>query len=453
MERDEPRDQDEDVASPQSSVEPADPYRPHGRSAPTPPRPPRTPTRRRYRARPPTAPEAARLDDRRPEAYAGRCTQTARPKHGEPADDAPSSASPRGGAPTPRYAAPARTAPPDRARLGGTPRRGDLPVHPYPGARRAPRLPACPRPRSSPPAGRCGPRDRVATTRHAGARPGAARSGWSGCGPGRREQERRHDLATVRRTSAACGRSPWSTPRAAPARRWPRSCSAMTFGQNRGGYVLAWDNNETQGTLGMRAQQDFHARTVRDLLRDLDQFRRRARPGRRPVAVRARPGARACSTCSPPTSRPPRARCSPPRAFREIREVVGRFYKLILVDTGNNVRAENWQAAVDATDQLVITMSARNDSAETAARLLDHLEQTGRQRARAAGGHRRDDAAAPQGRQPARDRAALRRARAGSCCGCRTTGTSTPAPRCATRGVAGEPAGWLRVAAAVAEGL
>jgi len=66
------------------------------------------------------------------------------------------------------------------------------------------------------------------------------------------------------------------------------------------------------------------------------------------------------------------------RAFREIREVVGRFYKLILVDTGNNVRAENWQAAVDATDQLLITMSARNDSAETAARLLDHLEQTGR---------------------------------------------------------------------------
>jgi MinD-like ATPase involved in chromosome partitioning or flagellar assembly len=42
------------------------------------------------------------------------------------------------------------------------------------------------------------------------------------------------------------------------------------------------------------------------------------------------------------------------------------------------LRADNWQAAVDATDQLVVTMSARNDSAETAARLLDHLEQTGR---------------------------------------------------------------------------
>ena len=65
---------------------------------------------------------------------------------------------------------------------------------------------------------------------------------------------------------------------------------AMTFGQKRGGYVLAWDNNETQGTLGMRAQQDFHARTVRDLLRDLRPVPGRARPGRRPVAVRARPG-------------------------------------------------------------------------------------------------------------------------------------------------------------------
>jgi hypothetical protein len=42
------------------------------------------------------------------------------------------------------------------------------------------------------------------------------------------------------------------------------------------------------------------------------------------------------------------------------------------------VRAENWQAAIDATDQLVITLSARNDSAETAARLLDHLDQIGR---------------------------------------------------------------------------
>jgi len=66
------------------------------------------------------------------------------------------------------------------------------------------------------------------------------------------------------------------------------------------------------------------------------------------------------------------------RAFRDLRDVITRFYKLIIVDTGNNVRADNWRAAIDATDQLIVTVPARNDSAETAARMLDHLDLTDR---------------------------------------------------------------------------
>jgi MinD-like ATPase involved in chromosome partitioning or flagellar assembly len=150
-----------------------------------------------------------------------------------------------------------------------------------------------------------------------------------------------------------------------------------TFGQTRGGFVLAWDNNETQGTLGMRAQPDLHARTVRDLLRDLDRFREGGgRIGELAAYIRSQDEAMFDVLASDEGATAGEMLTA--RAFREIRDVVGRFYKLILVDTGNNVRAENWQAAIDATDQLVITMSARNDSAETAARLLDHLEQTGR---------------------------------------------------------------------------
>ena len=109
-------------------------------------------------------------------------------------------------------------------------------------------------------------------------------------------------------------------------------------------------------------------------------------------------------------------------AFAEIREVVSRFYKLIFVDTGNNVRAQNWQAAIDATDQLVVTMSARNDSAETAARMLDHLEQTGRQRLVRQAVTRGVDAADPQGHRPAGDPAALRGADPGGAAGARTSG-------------------------------
>jgi MinD-like ATPase involved in chromosome partitioning or flagellar assembly len=154
---------------------------------------------------------------------------------------------------------------------------------------------------------------------------------------------------------------------------------AMTFGQKRGGYVLAWDNNETQGTLGMRAQQDFHARTVRDLLRDLEHFRGAGgRVGDLSQYVRAQGEGMFDVLASDESATGGEMLTA--LAFADIREVVSRFYKLIMVDTGNNVRAQNWQAAIDATDQLVLTMSARNDSAETAARMLDHLEQSGRHR-------------------------------------------------------------------------
>src|SRR5690606_36714419 len=66
--------------------------------------------------------------------------------------------------------------------------------------------------------------------------------------------------------------------------------------------------------------------------------------------------------------------------YAQIRDVVARFDKLIVVDTVNNVRAANWQAAIVATGQTVVTMTPRNDSAETAARMSDHLEEAGRQR-------------------------------------------------------------------------
>jgi MinD-like ATPase involved in chromosome partitioning or flagellar assembly len=129
----------------------------------------------------------------------------------------------------------------------------------------------------------------------------------------------------------------------------------------------------------MRAQQDFHSRTVRDLLRDLTVFEgAHGRIGDLSQYVRAQGEGMFDVLASDESATAGEMLTA--TAFADIREVVSRFYKLIIVDTGNNVRAANWQAAMDATDQLVVTMSARNDSAETAARMLDHLEQSGRQR-------------------------------------------------------------------------
>ncbi|GAB3647538.1 hypothetical protein GCM10028833_11500 [Glycomyces tarimensis] len=195
--------------------------------------------------------------------------------------------------------------------------------------------------------------------------------------PSAREMAYQHAIETVRRNFGGLRQVTVVNPKGGAGKTVAVLMLAMTFGRHRGGYVLAWDNNETQGTLGMRAQQDFHIRTVRDLLRDLDHFKGpTGRVGDLSQYVRAQGGAMFDVLASDESATAGEMLTA--HAFGDLREAVSRFYKLIVVDTGNNVRAQNWQAAIDATDQLVVTMSARNDSAETAARMLDHLEQTGR---------------------------------------------------------------------------
>jgi MinD-like ATPase involved in chromosome partitioning or flagellar assembly len=211
---------------------------------------------------------------------------------------------------------------------------------------------------------------------------GALRKGTFGLvkiAPGSHEQGLTQDIEMVRRNFGGLRQVTVVNPKGGAGKTVAVLMLAMTFGQKRGGYVLAWDNNETQGTLGMRAQQDFHLRTVRDLLTDLEHFRgARGRVGDLAQYVRAQGEGMFDVLASDESATAGEMLTS--TAFADIREVVSRFYKLIIVDTGNNVRAANWQAAIDATDQLVVTMSGRNDSAETAARMLDHLEKSGRQR-------------------------------------------------------------------------
>ncbi|WP_089154717.1 MinD/ParA family ATP-binding protein [Micromonospora sp. NBS 11-29] len=220
------------------------------------------------------------------------------------------------------------------------------------------------------------PADPVATM---GVRAVVNRIGLVRLAPGRHEQEMKRDIEMVRRNFGGLRQVTVVNPKGGAGKTVAILLLAMTFGQKRGGYVLAWDNNETQGTLGMRAQQDFHARTVRDMLRDLAQFQGpHGRVGDLSQYVRSQGEGMFDVLASDESATGGEMLTA--AAFAEIREVVSRFYKLIFVDTGNNVRAQNWQAAMDATDQLVVTMSARNDSAETAARMLDHLEQSGRQR-------------------------------------------------------------------------
>jgi MinD-like ATPase involved in chromosome partitioning or flagellar assembly len=195
--------------------------------------------------------------------------------------------------------------------------------------------------------------------------------------PSQRELGHRQAVTAVRRNFGGLRQITVVNPKGGAGKTVSVLMIAMTFGQQRGGYVLSWDNNETQGTLGMRAQQDFHHRTVRDLMAELVNFTGEGgRVGDLSRYVRAQGEAMFDVLASDESATAGEMLTA--QAFRDLREVVSRFYKLIVVDTGNNVRAENWQAAIEDTAQLVVPMSARGDSAETAARMLDHLDQTGR---------------------------------------------------------------------------
>lgn len=152
---------------------------------------------------------------------------------------------------------------------------------------------------------------------------------------------------------------------------------AATFGTHRGGSTLAWDNNETRGTLGWRAVPARHQNTAVDLLRDLERFNdvRNAQIGDLDNYVRAQGStqfdvlasdedAKASSTINA-------------EAFNELHSTLSRFYRVIVVDTGNNMRASNWEAALDAADQVVIVSTIREDTAASAAWLVDGLHEKG----------------------------------------------------------------------------
>jgi MinD-like ATPase involved in chromosome partitioning or flagellar assembly len=64
-------------------------------------------------------------------------------------------------------------------------------------------------------------------------------------------------------------------------------------------------------------------------------------------------------------------------AFDRLHALLRRYYRLMIIDTGNNMRASNWIAAVAAADQLVIVSTVREDTAASAAWLLDGLREKG----------------------------------------------------------------------------
>lgn len=156
------------------------------------------------------------------------------------------------------------------------------------------------------------------------------------------------------------------------------------FARYGGAGVLAWDNNQTRGTLGWRTEQGPHEATLLELLpeanrllstsaqsADLAHFVHHQTRDKYDV-LRSKPMALAHEQRIEPAD------------VDAIHSVAAKYYRLIFIDSGNDESDPMWLRMIDHADQLVVATSTRNDHAEAGALLLEGLAERNEHSARLA---------------------------------------------------------------------
>jgi MinD-like ATPase involved in chromosome partitioning or flagellar assembly len=191
------------------------------------------------------------------------------------------------------------------------------------------------------------------------------------------EREYREARATVQRSFSGPRTIVFANPKGGAAKTTSVLAAGYTFGTIRGGGVVAWDNNETRGTLGIRGERANHQNTTRELLDDLQRFQDvyESRIGDLGAFVRSQGDAHFDVLAS--DERADVTGQIKASDFGAVHRLLERFYHLILVDTGNNLRAENWLAAAQTADLIVVTCTVREDTGYSGLWMLDALEDAG----------------------------------------------------------------------------
>ncbi|WP_174524611.1 MinD/ParA family ATP-binding protein [Nocardioides jensenii] len=194
---------------------------------------------------------------------------------------------------------------------------------------------------------------------------------------GKKERAHREARAAVQRSFSGPRTVVFANPKGGAAKTTSVLAAGYTFGTVRGGGVVAWDNNETRGTLGMRGEQARHHNTTRELLDDLERFQDvyESRIGDLGAFVRSQGDAHFDVLAS--DERADVTGTIKASDFGAVHRLLERFYHLILVDTGNNLRAENWLAAAQTADLVVVTCTVREDTGYSGLWMLDALADAG----------------------------------------------------------------------------
>ena len=206
-------------------------------------------------------------------------------------------------------------------------------------------------------------------------------SGWRaflarlGFGPSPAELEGRANERVVSQQWAGCRTIAVANGKGGVGKTMTTAMLAAVFARHGGGNVLAWDNNDTRGTLGWRTEPGLYDTTIKDLLPAASEL----------LSPDAGVSDIARFVHHQPVDRYDVLRSNPEllavhqriltAEFDLLMQVAARYYRVVIFDSGNDESAERWLRMVDSSYQLVIPTLAAPESAESAALLLDALRE------------------------------------------------------------------------------
>ncbi|WP_295125004.1 AAA family ATPase [uncultured Leifsonia sp.] len=156
------------------------------------------------------------------------------------------------------------------------------------------------------------------------------------------------------------------------------------FARYGGAGVLAWDNNQTRGTLGWRTEQGPHESTLLELLPQVDRLlSTSAQSADLAHYVHHQTRDRFDVLRSKPMALAQEQRIEP-EDVDAIHAVASKYYRLIFIDSGNDESDPMWRRMIDHADQLVVATTTRDDHAEAGALLLEALADRDERSARLA---------------------------------------------------------------------
>jgi MinD-like ATPase involved in chromosome partitioning or flagellar assembly len=145
------------------------------------------------------------------------------------------------------------------------------------------------------------------------------------------------------------------------------------FARQGGSGVLAWDNNETRGTLGWRTEQGPHEGHVLGLLPHTERLMQpTARAADLAAFVHHQVDDKFDVLRSNPLLLPHQQRLTA-EDFDAVHLVASKYFRLIFIDSGNDETAPHWLQMIDHADQLVVATTTRPDHAEAGRLLLEAL--------------------------------------------------------------------------------